>query len=385
MNRIRSLVLVAPVLAFGACATPAATSAARVRWEPVVVWEGDSGFETVKVGRPDSSDPDLQIVGVDQAGHMVHVAFHGGVAPAAAVIYENHSEMTGLCIADADPEVPGEEIYAGCYEPGQDGVGGNVVQVVKAGGGWRARRIFDAGAYVHGIAAVPPATPGGPVRLVAATYANELHVLTPHAGGTWTSSLAYGGPRTFADPQPKDPRPRMKDVVILRDPAGRAPHEAFAVVAGGDVVYADLDRPGSAKVVHQEEGGYGRVCVDEASGAYACGYWGRVQHFVRDGAGGWKFDVIDEEGKSSGLRGIVTGRFPLPGTRGGDAPLALYGFHALCRLLVEGEAGYDPVTIFRDSGRGHTQIAADLVPGNDADEIVLSGYSKKIVVLVARR
>lgn len=130
-----------------------------------------------------------------------------------------------------------------------------------------------------------------------------------------------------------------------------------------------------------------RGCDDGATGAYACGYWGRVQHFVRDAASpaGWHFDVIAQEGKDSGLRGIVVGRFPLPGTRGGDAPLALFGFHALCRLLVPSEGVHDPVTVFRDIGRGHTQVAADLVPGNEAEELVVAGYSKRITVLVPRR
>lgn len=385
---MRKTASIVSLLVLAGAATACASSGARsapVRWEPLVVWEGDAAFETVKTGHPDGSDPDLQIVGVDQAGHMVHVAFRRGVAPTASVIYDNRSEMTGLCIADADPSVPGEEIYAGCYEPGQDGVGGNVVQVVKTADGWRAKRIFDAGAYVHAIAAVPPATPGGPVRLVAATYANELHVLTPGAGGTWTSSLAYRGPQKFADPQPKDPRPRMKDVAVLADREGRAPHEVFAVLAGGDAVYVDLDRPLSGKVVAVEEGGWGRVCSDGGTGVYACGYRGRFVHFTRDAANEWKMEIMEQEGVDSGLRGAVTGNFPLPGSGGEVAHLATFGFYARCRALVERNGAWDPVTLYTDSGRGHTQVAADLVPGNDADELVISGYSKRITVLVPRR
>jgi hypothetical protein len=43
------------------------------------------------------------------------------------------------------------------------------------------------------------------------------------------------------------------------------------------------------------------------------------------------------------------------------------------------------VTLLRDIERGHSLVAADLVPGDDADELVLGGYSKRITVLVARR
>lgn len=317
---------------------------------------------------------------------MVHVAFRRGVAPAASVIYDNdRSEMTGLCIADADPSVPGEEIYGGCYEPGKDGQGGNVVQVVRTADGWSTKRIFEAGAYVHAIAAVPPATPGGPVRLVAATYANELHVLTPAADGSWRPSLVYRGPQKFADPLPKDPRPRMKDVAILRDPSGRPPHEAMAVLAGGDAVYVDLDRPGSGKVITVEEGGWGRVCADEGTGAYACGYRGRIAHFTRDASNEFRMEILEQEGVDSGLRGMVTGRFPVPGLGGEVAPLATFGFYARCRLLMPRSGAWDPVTVCMDTGRGHSQAAADLVPGNDADELVIAGYSKRITVLVPRR
>lgn len=373
---LKLVAVIAAALPISACAS----KAPRVRWEPTVVWQGDAAFETVKAGRPDPEDPNPQIVGADQKGRVVLVNFNGGRAPRARVIYDNRSEVTGLCLADIDPDVPGEEIYAGCYEPGEEGAGGNVVQIARTPSGWKARRIFDAGAYVHALAAVPPARAGAPARLVAATYANEIHLIAPVPSGPWRAEPLYRGPRALADAGPRDPRARLKDVALVADPSGRPPHEILAVGAGGDAIHVDLDRPGSGRVVHVEEGGLSRVCPDGTSGAYACGYAGRLLRFVRAGAGGWKVEVCAREGKESGLRGVATGRFPLPD--GGDARLAIFGFHARCRLLPPG--GEDPLTIFEDAGRGHALAAADLVPGNDADELILGGYSKRIVVLVAR-
>ena len=173
---------------------------------------------------------------------------------------------------------------------------------------------------------------------------------------------------------------------MLRDPSGRPAHELIAVYAGTRAVYADLDRPGFSKDLVEEEGGFARVTADPDGGAYAVAYWGAVLHFVRDGAGGFRADVLTRDGKDSGLRGIVLGRFPLPSDAGGGvASMSVFGFHALVRMLVPRNGTYDMVTVFKDIARGHSQVAADLVPGNDADEIVVAGYSKRLTLLVARR
>lgn len=392
MNPMTCAILSLALTALAGCASERAASGpapAETRWEPVVVWEGAAAFERVRVGRPDARDPALQIVGVDQAGQMVLVHWNGGDRPSAEVVYDNRSEMTGLVIGDVDPTVPGEEIYVGAYEPGQPDVGGCILQCVIAPGSTHVRRIATPGTYVHSIESVPPSAAGQPTRLVASTYGGEIHLLTPTSGdGPWDDRVVYASP-PIADPQPKDPRPRIKDMTLLRDTAGRPAHEVFAVFAGGRAVYVDLDHPNagpnSGRVVAEEEGGWGRTCADAGTGAFACGYKGRVVHFVRDSSGGFTARVIDEEGAESGLRGVVTGRFPLPGARGEIAPLAIFGYHALCRALVERNGAWEPVTLHTDLGRGHTLVAADLVAGNDADELVLAGYSKRIVVLVARR
>jgi hypothetical protein len=383
MNRSKLRLL--PVALVAGCATAGPAASHSIVWEPIEVWRGDSAFERVEVGRPDASIPRPQIVGVDQAGHLVLADLGpAGGTPSGRVLYENRSEMTGLEVADVDPSVPGEEIYAGAYEPGQDDVGGWVLEAVVDGDRTKVRRVFTAGAYVHTIESVPPATPGGPRRLVVGTYAGEIHVLTPTPGeGEWEHRLVYRDP-PVSDPRPKDPRPRIKDLTLLRDPSGRAMHEVFAVFAGGRAVYADLDRPDSGVIVAEEDGGWGRACRDDATGAYACGYKGRVVHFTRDASNAFAAEVLEQEGTDAGLRGMVTGRFPLPGASDEVAPLATFGFHRRCRAILPRAGAWDPVTLFTDTDRGHTLVAADLVPGNDADELVLSGYSKRILVLVPR-
>jgi hypothetical protein len=380
MNRsspaARALCLtVAAFLLSGACAS---RTPCDVRWDPVVAYEGDAAFERIRAGRPDASDPNLQLVGVDQAGVTVLVRMDGD-RPRSEVIYRHGCELTGLAIADVDPSVPGEEIYVGGYAAGtgREGTGGAVVQIAITPDGPRTRRVFEGTSYVHSIEAVLPQKAGDPVRLLVTNYAGELHVSTPAAGeGTWPSSCV------FRDTGTTDVEAlKIKDAAFLRDPAGRTPHEVLVVSKTGRTHLVDLDRPAAGKMIHFEEGGLARVEADPAGGAYVCGYYGRAMHFQRDGEG-FRVVPLDHEGKESGLRGFVPGRFPVPG---GEGTFAVFGFHKLCRVLTPRNGAYDTTTIYADTERGHTLLAADVVPGNDADELVLGGYSKRITILVARR
>jgi hypothetical protein len=370
---------VASALAAVGCASSVHLS--EVRWEPVVVYQGDSAFERLKSGRPDAADPTLQIVGVDQGGDVVHVHYRGG-EPKARVLYRHGTELTGLAIGDVDPSVPGEEIYAGGFSSGdgREGKGGAVVQIVMTPQGVATKRIFEGDAYVHSIETVEPRAPGEPRRLLVCTYSGEVNLLTPAAGeGLWGKRLLYKDPPS-ADPE----SPKIKDAAFLKPDGGGAPHEVLVVMKAGRAVLLDIDAPKKAHLVHEEPGGLSRVTPDDHGDAYVTGYSGRVLRFTRDGDG-FDVDVLEHEGPDSGLRGVVMGRFPLPGVRSETAPLAIFGFHGFCRALVPRLGSWDAVTLYRDADRGHTILAADLVPGNDADELVISGYSRRITVLVARR
>jgi hypothetical protein len=248
-----------------------------------------------------------------------------------------------------------------------------VTQIAITPSGPRTRRVWTGTGYVHSITRVPGDAP----RLLVTTYKGEVHVLSPAAAdGPWDDRVL------FRDEPSKDPeRPKIKDAGFLADPAGGRAHEVLVVFKTGRALLLDVDRPDAARFVHDEDGGLSRVSPDADGGAYVTGYKGRVLHFVRD-AGGLRVECIDQETADSGLRGIAQGRFPLP--QGGVAPLAIFGFHRLCRALSQREGAWDTTTLFRDVERGHVLEPFDLVPGNDADELVLAGYSNRIVVLVAR-
>jgi hypothetical protein len=378
--------LASAVLALGGCASTAAPGAPAVRWEPEVLWKGEFAFERIRTGHPDATDPALQIVGVDQGGQVVlcHV---GDGERRASVIYDHGTELTGLVVGDVDPAIPGEEIYVGgngkpdgtIGEGGRrSGTGGAVLQLVPGPGGAKARRIFDGGAYVHSIERVEPQSPGDTPRLLASDYDGVVHLLTPTPGtGPWDDRVLY------REPPPKNPDdPKVKDAGFLADASGRPRHEVLLVLKTGRAILLDLDDPSKAHLVHEEPGGLSRVTPDPDGGAWVTGYAGRAMHWVREGDG-FRIDVLEQEGVDSGLRGCVPGRFPTPD--GGVAPLVIFGFNRLCRTLTPRNGAWDPTTIFRDADRGHTMEAADLVPGNDADELVLGGYSRAITLLTAHR
>ncbi len=347
-----------PLLLSGCAATKHPT-----RWEPIVCYEGRAAIERIRCGRLDTASSLPQAVSVDQAGDVALMQFGPG-GPRAEVVYRNGVELTGLALGDVDPSVPGAEIYVGGYQHDEQGKehGGAVYQIVP---GRPARTIWSGSAYVHSIEIA------GPRELLVSTYAGEIHLVQP--GGN--------DRLLFADAPGADiERPKIKDAGLLVDPQGGTRHEALVAFKTGRLLCIDLAHPESARFVHEEAGGLSRITPDPEGGAYVTGYFGRLLHFRRDGAE-WKFEVLEQEGVDSGLRGAVLGDFPADGT---TAHLAVFGFHKLCRALVARAGVLDPVTLYVDIDRGHTIEAADLVPGNGADELLVGGYSKRVTMLVAR-
>lgn len=358
-DRSRPSLAVLFALLAGGCLAPRARDSA---WKSVVCYEARGAIERIRCARFDPSDPLPQAFSVDQAGDVAKVHFGAG-APRAEVLYRNGAELTGLAIGDADPSIPGPEVYVGGYTRNPEGkeIGGAVYQLVP---GREPRTIYSGNAYVHSIEIA------GPRALLVSTYAGEVHLVEP--GGTDRI--------LFADAPTSDvERPKIKDVGLLVDPEGGARHTALVAFKTGRLLWLDLEHPETARFVHDETGGLSRVTPDPEGGAYVTGYFGRLLHFRREGAE-WRFDVLAQEGTDSGLRGAVLGRFPAAGE---TAKLAIFGFHKRCRALVERAGVLDPVTLFVDIDRGHTLEAAELVPGNDADELLVGGYSKRVTLLVA--
>lgn len=365
----------------GACGSaPRSQAPAPRAWEPVVCATTRAAIERIRCGRPDARDPRPQAVSVDQAGDVLLVRFGEG-PPRARRLLAHGLELTGLVVGDCDPAVPGEEIYVGGAGrgPGGEEQGGIVLQIVLDATGPgeaepRVRTLLEPSGYVHSLERIDPQRAGEPPSLLVGTYAGELHRLEPR-DGRWSARLLHREP----DGLPPEAR-RIKDAGFLREPGDAPRHVALVALGTGRLLRLDLEQPAATRLVHEEPGGLARVTPDREGGAYVIGYLGRVLHVTRE-AEGVRVEPIADEGLDSGLRGLVLGRFP---TEQGRAELALFGFHKLCRALVPTAGGLAAVTLFRDVERGHALEAAELVEGNEADELLLGGYSRELILLVRR-
>jgi hypothetical protein len=380
MNEIRgTLPTILLALIACLCAGCAAAPCHDVEWKPIVAFQGKKPIERIRVGRPDPSDPNLQAVSVDQNGDVALMHFKDG-QPSSEIVYANGAELTGLVIGDVDRSVPSEQIYAGGWlrnAEGKETTGAIYQIVVQPGAKARVHQIFACPVYVHSIERVPLQSPTDIPKLLVSTYDGKIHLLTPTSGnGPWDDRVLFTVPPT-SDPEAV----KAKDAVFVKDPTGRAPHEALVAYKAGHLYSIDLDHPEAARLILEEPGGLSRLTPDAGTGAYLTGYFGRLMHFRREGTE-WKYDVLDSEGVDSGLRGAVLGNFPV--TSDTTAHMAVWGFHKKCRLLVPRLGVLDPVTIFVDVDKGHTLEVADLVPGNGADELLVGGFSNAVKMLVAQ-
>ncbi len=370
------------VVAFAAGAALLSSAAAEpppadAGWGAITAWQGDVPVLRVKTGRPDAATPGRQVVGVDDAGRVILVRFEGAKATATE-LFKHGVRLIGLAIADVDPAVPGEEIYAGGFlTPGgsgeEKGKGGVVFQVVVGPDGAKVREIWRGGEtqFVHAIEAAPAGPRGRPAGLVIADYAGIVSFLAPAAApAPWTATKLHEEPATEGVEDRK-----AKEVQVLATTKAGAVR-ALVLLKGGRTVLVDVDAPGTGRVVHEEAGGLSRACDDGSGGAYVCGYEGRVVHLVADGDA-LKAEVVYTD-PAKGLRGVARGTLPCPS--GAKGTLAVYGYAQVCRVLVPGTE-VRAIDVFRDTANGHGLVAAELVAGNGGDELVLASYSNRIVVL----
>lgn len=352
-----------------------APAARGVRWSAVQLWQGSASVQRVKAGDADPDQPGLEIVGVDEAGGVI-VAWPQAAPPASREVYRHPGRLTGLAVADVDPSVPGSEIYAGGFRTGTEG--GAVVQVVLTPEGVRHRVVYAGPHFVHAVERLEPAPGGAVPRLLVTDYDGAAFVLTPAPGaGPWPQVEAYREP-----PEVGFEDRKVKDAAVLQAARGGAGAGVFLAFKGGRGVWLDPDQPGSGRLVHEEPGGMGRVVADAEGGVLLCGYAGRVVHLVRAGEGFAAAVLFTETVGEGGLRGIGRGRLPLPD--GGEAELAIFGYSKVCRLLTRSGGAFHGPVVYEDVERGHGLAVADLVPGNQADEVVLCGYANRITLLVPR-
>lgn len=332
-------------------------------WTSFVAWQSECRFQGAAIGDADPRHPGLEGVGCDENGDVVLVRFDGA-EPTAVRIYRHGAKLTGLLVADLDPEVEGPEIYAS--GAARAGGGGAIVQLCVQADGASARVVAQDDGFVHAMA-VLPAAGDHPAQLAAVTYAGHVLLASPGEKG-WTTRIRHR----------EDPELGSEGIKLKHVRAGRIGDrgERTLVVAAksGRCLVLDADSRSAPEVAHTEPGGIARLSpIDDRCVWLACND-GRVLRLWQHKKV-WRTTQVHRE--IDELRGVTTGDF-------GEASLAICGYTGFCRLLVQNGRAWDTRTIYADARNLHWIAGGDLIRGNDADEILLASESGRLVVLAYR-
>lgn len=339
-------------------------------WQTTTLWDAHEKIQGVRFGDADPRHPGIEAVAVTRSGTVAIAGFTNGKVW-SDTIYRHGVLMTGLCIADVDPTIPGNEIYIGGGRTTK-APNGEVVQIALVDGHWRARTVWMAPDVVHTFDTLPR-LPGGTARLVAPTYAGTIHLLIPTKTGLWRDTLLYRHTATGTD---------TNDLVVkdmhYGTVAGRANQLLFCT-KGGDMVDVDLSDPSRSGRIYRQKFGIARFTIVSDGTLYGSCNDGCLIHlsYVQ---GAWKVDTLYRDYAEG--RGVVIGRFPCGGRA---CSLAAFGYARTCRLFYDNGIGWDTYTLFHDLDCGHWMVVADVIPGNDADEMLLGGYSGRMTLISRRR
>lgn len=371
----RAVALALVALAAAACATAAADgrnphAKDAGHWQSTILWDGDSKVQAVRIGDVDPATPGNEAVGVDYAGRLILLP-NDPKKGDAKVIWNAGSKLTGLMITDLDPNVPGPEIYVGGFRDGAKEEGGSATQVVWRNGKASVRRIFEGDGFIHSFAKLAKGPDGGP-ELVIITYSAKLLLAKPTPGtGLWTSRVIHEEP-----PNELEEGKEMKDVVA--GTIGGKPNRIFFVVKSGRGVLVDPAHPEGAEAIHVEPGGVARLAMGADGTLWLGGNDGRILHLVPT-ADGWDARIVYHMVDVN--HGVTLGDFPAGCGR--TAHVAVGGYSGFIRLLLPHDGGkaYDSKTIFEDVDMTHWLTSGEIVPGNDATELLLGTYANQIVLL----
>lgn len=336
-------------------------------WNHFILWDGGEKIQGVAFGDADPDRNGVEGVAVSLSG-AVGIGGLSGSSTWSEVIYHHTDKLNTALIADLDPLLPGNELYLG---GGDGGKGGEVLQAHKADGKWTVRSIWKGDGFVHAFGILPPAREGGIRELVIPTYSGKIIALSPSGANLWAEHLLHR-----ESPEGDSARLLLKDLVT-GGAGGMNGRYVFFVSKAGRGVLLDADRPGFSQVVHVEKGGIARVDMDPQGTIYGACNSGNVLKISREGEA-WRVDTLYRD--INELRGVGCGRFP---TRDGVNPLAIFGYSGFVRALFPGFVGWDSHTLFRDIEKAHSLDVADVIPGNDADEILIGGYSGRLILLAA--
>jgi hypothetical protein len=302
-----------------------------------------------------------EVIGLDDHGSCwIMVNYSGKWTPTR--LLNDGVWLGALDFADVDPTAPGKELYVG----GKRGV---LYQVRSYHDGLAdARRIatFD-GREVHTIVAGPIREGSAEPEILVFTRPGALYRVTPQSNGTFATEFLG------------ELAGRIRVARVLPD--GKT-----IVTAGRDGKISLLRMTAAGpqwEVIHGLDSGRGRLALGEvqASGMpliYSTGDAGRVFRHELVADGHWQTTTIYSG--PLGPRGLVAGHF-LPNHN--IETVAVFGYSGRVELLQREGDQWSASTLFEDRDRGHWLSKIEIDGRNNTDEILLSGYGARMVLLSA--
>jgi hypothetical protein len=312
-----------------------------------------------------------ELVALDDLGRCWVLVSYGGRWTPFATGPEG-SWLGAVTQGDLDPRVEGPELYAGALS-------GRIWEIV----GHRREGVIDArlvaqldGRQVHSIAAgdFDPATAGD--ELLVFTEPAELWRLAPRADG-----------RDGFDAQlVAQLDGRVRDAEVIAAPEGGRDDLLLASRAGWVGRLRALAPELVVEKLHELDFGRGRVALATAEVAerhgtlgYSTAEDGTVwRHHGSPGSARIESEAI--YAGPQGPRGLAAGRFHADGREA----VAVFGYSGRVELVSRSASGAGPwevETLFVDRAAGHWLARAELDGRNATDELVLCGYSGRVVLL----
>lgn len=337
---------------------------AQCGFDAFLVHQGDVGIWTVKSFPIIESAGAPQIVALDDKGRCLIINGYSGTwTPTVAV--QDREWLGGVAHADVDPRRPGRELYVG-------GKRGNLYQIwPHAQGGFDANIIaYLPGHEIHTLVAddLDPARPG--IELVAFTRPGELYMLTPNGPGN-----------SFETRHLQNLPGRVRDAVVLKGPDQQTLEVVTVSSAGTVDSLRFVDGKPEWITQLQLPMGLSRIAVRQTDNSvpqvlYVTADDGRIYRLERTVDRTFAYEIIFAG--PQGPRGVVAGRFH---QQPDLESIAIFGYSGKVQLLTRDQNGWRAEIIFEDIDKGHWLAAAELDGRNATDELILSGYGSRVVLL----
>lgn len=306
-----------------------------------------------------------EVVGVDDRGTCHVLTGYSGRWSDTPIIGEG-AWFNAVAHGDVDPRIEGAELYTG-------GQMGNVYQVI----GYRHDRFdyrlisflrgYEANYLLNGD--FLPESPGE--EILVFTNPPAVVMLTP-----------TGKDGTFEEQNLGDVPGLVREAVLLPRRKGE-PLRAACVSRAGWLRVLTITPAGGMRweEVHRDRMGLGRIALRPAGEGpetvlYTTQDDGRILRHELQPDGSFRNETIYLG--PLGPRGVAAGRFD-------DDPatetVAIFGYSCQVEMLTGRDGKWTARTVFVDEDRGHALRTAELDGRNSTDELLLSGFGGRIVML----